>query len=197
MKEMIQMVVVLTVLAVISGGSLAFMQDKTAASIENNKLQFIKGPAIKEILQGAANDPVADRFKLASDGVEHTFFVGVMDGQPKGVVFEGAGKGFGGDVGIVVGVDVETDKIIGVGVTTHVETPGVGSRAKTEPGFVAQFKGLSINDEFKVKNDGGQIDAIGGATVTSRAVTGGVTAAGKMYQALKSEIQKNAQAIKK
>lgn len=196
MKEMIQMVVVLTVLAVISGGSLAFMQDKTADSIENNKLQFIKGPAIKEILEGATNDPVADRFKLESDGSEHTFFVGVLDGQPKGVVFEGSGKGFSGDVGIVVGVDVEADKIIGVGVTTHAETPGVGSRAKTEPDFVAQFKGLSINEDFKVKNDGGQIDAIGGATITSRAVANGVTEAGKLYQALKSEIQKNAQSVK-
>lgn len=196
MKEMIQMVVVLTVLSVISGGSLAFMQDKTAASIENNKLQFIKGPAIREILEGASNDPITDRFNLESGGTGHTFFVGVLDGQPKGVVFEGSGKGFSGDVGIVVGVDVETDKIIGVGVTTHAETPGVGSRAKTEPAFTAQFKGLSINDEFKVKNDGGQIDAIGGATVTSRAVASGVTDAGKLYQALKTEIQKNAQSIK-
>lgn len=197
MKEMIQMVVVLTVLAVISGGSLAFMQDKTAASIENNKLQFVKGPAIKEILQGASNDPIADRFKIERDGAESIFFVGVLDNKPKGVVFESSGKGFGGDVGIVVGVDIESDKIIGVGVTTHSETPGVGSRAKTEPGFVAQFKGLSIADAFKVKNDGGQIDAIGGATVTSRAVTNGVTEAGKTYQSLKSEIQKNAQSIKK
>lgn len=197
MKEMIQMVVVLTVLSVISGGSLAFMQDKTAASIENNKLQFIKGPAIKEILQGAANDPIADRFKLESDGAERTFFVGVMESKPKAVVFESSGKGFGGDVGVVVGVDLETDKIIGVGVTTHTETPGVGSRAKTEPGFVAQFKGLPFKDDFKVKNDGGQIDAIGGATVTSRAVTTGVAEAGKVYKSLKSEIQKNAQSIKK
>jgi electron transport complex protein RnfG len=196
MKEMIQMVVVLTVLSVLSGGSLAFIQDKTAMNIENNKLQFVKGPAIKGILQNATNDPVADRFDLPSEGTNHTFFVGVLDDKTKAVVLESSGKGFGGDVGLVVGVDLKTDKILGVRVTTHSETPGVGSRAKSDPSFVSQFKGLALEEEFKVKADGGQIDALSGATITSRAVSAGVTEAGKIYKTLKPEIEEKVKSFK-
>ena len=196
MKEMIQMVVVLTILSVISGGSLAFIQTKTADSIENNKLEFIKGPAIKTILEGSSNNPITDRFKIKTDETEHTFFVGVFDGKPNAVCFESSGKGFGGDVGMVVGVNLDTDKIIGVGVTTHSETPGVGSRAKTDPKFVSQFKGQPIEETFKVKSDGGQVDAISGATITSRAVSAGLTDAGKLYKELKPQIVDKAKSLK-
>jgi len=196
MKEMLKMIIVLTALSVISGGSLAFIQNKTTAQIENNKLKFIKGPAIEEILKGVSNDPITDRFKLAVDDTEHTFFVGVQNGKPDAVVFESSGKGFGGDVGIVVGVNLDTDKIIGVGVTTHSETPGVGSRAKSDPTFVSQFKDLPLEETFKVKSDGGQVDAIGGATITSRAVSAGVTEAGKIYKELKPKIMEKAKSFK-
>ncbi len=90
----------------------------------------------------------------------------------------------------MVGVNIEDDNIIGAGVTTHNETPGVGSRAKSDPGFAAQFKGLSIKDTFKVKTDGGQVDAVSGATVTSRGVTVAATEAGKIYKKLKPQIAK-------
>jgi electron transport complex protein RnfG len=188
MKDMIKMVVVLTALCLVSGGSLAFIRDKTKDTIEYQQLKFVKGPAIKSILDKTTNDPIVDRFKIETENGEPSFFVGVVDGTPKQVAFESSGKGFSGDVGLVVGVDLETDKIIGVGVTTHSETPGVGSRAQSEPGFTGQFAGLPAEDQFKVKNDGGQIDAISGATITSRAVASGVTEAGKLYKQLKPQI---------
>jgi len=196
MKEMIKMVVVLTVLSVISGGALAYVQTGTTSQIEYNKLKFIKGPAIKEILSGATNDPIVDRFKLSTDGTDHSFFVGVYNGKPDAVVFEDSGKGFGGDVGIVVGVNLDTDKIIGVGVTTMSETPGVGSRAKSDPTFVAQFKGQPLKGDFKVKADGGQVDAIAGATITSRAVASAVTDAAKVFNELKPQIIEKSKAFK-
>jgi H+/Na+-translocating ferredoxin:NAD+ oxidoreductase subunit G len=196
MKEMIKMIVVLTALSVISGGSLAFVQKKTTARIENNQLKFIKGPAVEEILRGASNDPIKDRFKITTDGNSRNFFVGVMDGKPNAVAFESSGKGFGGDVNIMVGVDLDTDKILGVGVTTHSETPGMGSRAKSDPAFVSQFKGQALEQVFKVKKDGGQVDALSGATITSRAVTFGVTEAGKMYKELKPKIAEKAKSFK-
>ena len=196
MNEMIKMVVVLTVLSVISGGALAYIQDSTTPLIEYNKLQFIKGPAIKAILSGTSNDPIVDRFKIKEGDTDRSFFVGKYDGKPKAVAFESSGKGFGGDVGIVVGVDLDNDKILGVGVTTHSETPGVGSRAKTDPTFVSQFKGQTLKDTFKVKADGGQVDAIAGATITSRAVSAALTEASKVYHELKPQIVEKAQATK-
>jgi electron transport complex protein RnfG len=196
MNEMVKMVVVLTGLSVISGGALAYVQTSTAPKIEINILQSVKGPAVKEILDGTSNDPIADRFKIKVADKEDNFFVGKYDGQPKAVAFESSGKGFGGDVGIVVGVNLDDDKILGVRVTTQSETPGVGARAKTDTTFVSQFKGQTLKGSFKVKADGGQVDAIGGATITSRAVSAALTDASKVYEELKPQITEKAKALK-
>ena len=196
MGEMIKMVVVLTFLSVISGGALAYVQKNTTNLIEDNKLQFVKGPAIKSILAGASNNPISDRFTIEQGEKKDLFFVGKFDGNPKAVAFESFGKGFGGNVYIVLGVDLETDKLLGVGVTTHSETPGVGARAATDPTFVSQFKGQALQGTFKVKADGGQVDAIGGATITSRAVSSALTDASKLYHEIKPQIIEKAKALK-
>ncbi|NVM21694.1 MAG: RnfABCDGE type electron transport complex subunit G [Desulfobacterales bacterium] len=197
MRDIIRMIVVLAVLAACSGGLLAAVKSGTAEQIEYQQLKFVKGPAIKEILQGCTNDPIIDRFKLKDGEVERSFFVGVFDGKPNAVVFESFGKGFGGDVGMMVGVNIDTDKLLGMGVTTHSETPGLGSRAKDDPSFRAQFKGLSISEPFKVKTDGGQIDAVSGATITSRGVCQGVTDSSGFYERLKPQIMEQANAFAK
>ena len=73
-------------------------------------------------------------------------------------------------------------------MTTHSETPGLGAMAKDDPAFVSQFKGASIADPFKVTNDGGKVNAMSGATITSRGVCGGVTESGGVYKKLKPRI---------
>jgi electron transport complex protein RnfG len=197
MRDIIRMIVILAVLSAFSGGLLAAVKSGTAEKIEYQQLTFVKGPAIKEILEGASNDPIIDRFKLKDGDVERSFFVGVFDGNPKAVVFETFGKGFGGDVGMMVGVDLETDALLGIGVTVHSETPGLGSRAKDDPTFRAQFKGLPFLEPFKVKSDGGQIDAVSGATVTSKGVCGAVTDSQRFYKKLKPQIIEQAKAFGK
>jgi len=188
MRDMMKMVIVLTVLTAFSGGLLAAIRDNTKEKIEYQQLVFVKGPAIKHILEGASNDPITDRFKIETAGEEKSFFVGKFDGKANTVAFETFGKGFGGDVGLMVGVNLEDDSIVGVDVTTHSETPGVGSRAKTDPAFAAQFKGMSLEGEFKVKGDGGQVDALSGATVTSRGVSSAVSQASKIYSEIKPQL---------
>jgi electron transport complex protein RnfG len=123
--------------------------------------------------------------------------VGVFNGQADTVAFESSGGGFGGDIGIMVGVNLKDDKIIGVGVTTHSETPGVGSKAKSDPKFVSQFKDLPLEGIFQVKADGGQVDAMSGATVTSRGVSLAMTEAAKAYEALKPQIAEKLKSFKK
>jgi electron transport complex protein RnfG len=197
MRDVIRMIVVLAVLSAVAGGLLAAVKSNTAEKIEYQQLKFVKGPAIKEILAGATNDPIVDRFKLADGEVERSFFVGVFDGNPKAVVFESFGKGYGGDVGMMVGVDLESDTLLGIGVTTHSETPGLGSRAKDDPTFRAQFKGLAFSEPIKVKSDGGPIDSVSGATITSRAVCTGVTESQGFYQELRPQIIEQAKAFGK
>ena len=188
MREIIKMIVVLTVLSCFSGGLLAAIRTGTKDRIENQQLEFVKGPAIRNILEGCSNDPIADRFKIKDGDIERSFFVGVFDGKANTVAFESFGKGFGGDIGLMIGVNIDDDKIVNIGVTTHSETPGVGSKAKSEPKLSNRFKGLALIKSFKVKPDGGEIDAISGATVTSRGVCAGVTEAGNVYKRLKSQV---------
>lgn len=97
MREMVKMIVVLTALSVLSGGLLAAVRNGTKDKIENQQLQFVKGPAISAILEGASNDPIADRFKLKDAETERSFFVGVFNGRADAVAFESFGKGFGGE----------------------------------------------------------------------------------------------------
>lgn len=196
MREMIKMIVVLTILSSFSGGLLAAIRNGTKDKIEVQQLTFVKGPAIMAILDGASNDPIVDRFKIEDQGIERNFFIGVFDGKATSVAFESSGKGYGGDIGIMVGVNASDDNIVGVGITTHSETPGVGSKAKTDPSFAAQFKNKPLSGAFQVKSDGGQVDALSGATITSRGVSVALTDAGAVYQRLKPQIVEKLKAFK-
>jgi Na+-translocating ferredoxin:NAD+ oxidoreductase subunit G len=196
MREMIRLLVVIAVFSAVSGGLLAAVQSGTRDRIEYQQLKFVKGPTIQQILEGSSNDPLVDRFKLPDGKEERSFFVGVFDGKANIVALEAFGKGFGGDIGVIVAVNVENDEIVGIGVTTHSETPGVGSRAKTDPSLSDQFKGLPIKEPFKVKADGGQIDAISGATVSSRGVCGAVVDSAEIYMRLKKDIIEKLKAFK-
>ena len=196
MREMIKMIVVLTILSSFSGGLLAALKNGTQEKIEYQELENVKGPAIKSILKGCENDPIIDRFKIIDGDQERSFFVGMFDGEPKSVAFETYGKGFDGVVGVMVGVNLKDESMLGAKVTTHTETPGVGSKAKDDPSFVSQFTQKTITDSYSVKQDGGNIDAIAGATITSRGVCMAVTDAGEIYKRLKPEIVKQLEKFK-
>lgn len=193
MNEMVKMVVVLTVLASVAGGVLAAVNQGTASQIEAQQLLFVKGPAINKLLEGASNNPIDDRFKMTDGDVERSIFVGKFDGKPQKIAFEEFGKGYGGDVGVMVAFDIESDKVAGAAVTVHSETPGLGANAKEKPDLVSQFKGLPVTESVKVTKDGGQINAISGATITSRAVSKAVDTAMNAYQQMKPQLQQEIQ----
>ncbi len=188
MREMLKMVVVLAILSSFSGGLLAALRDGTKERIENQELELVKGPAVRTILDGCSNDPVADRIKIMDGNTETSVFVGVFDDSANTVAFETFGNGFADKFGMIVAVNTDNDSIIGVGITTHKETPGLGANAKDDPKFAAQFKKLDISsNDIMVTNDGGRISALSGATITSRAVCAAVVNAGEKYSELKPQ----------
>lgn len=198
MRELIKMIVVLTVISLASGGLLAALRDGTQERIDNQVLELVKGPAVRSVFEGASNDPIANRFQITDGDKQRTFFVGVFDGEPKGLAMEASsGKGYKGDVGLIVAVDVKSDKLFGIGVTTHNETPGLGAKAKSDPKFAAQFKGATLAGPVKVTQDGGSINAISGATITSRAVCEAVSDALSVYEKLKPQIAEKMKDVKK
>ena len=87
-------------------------------------------------------------------------------------------SGFNGTVTMMVGVD-NAGKVLGISVVNHTETAGLGAEAASQgaagTAFRSQFTGMS--GSVSVTKDGGQVDALTGATITSRAVCTGVNAA--------------------
>ncbi|NLD22260.1 MAG: FMN-binding protein [Bacteroidales bacterium] len=88
-------------------------------------------------------------------------------------------KGYGGDINMTVGVDIK-GHITGVKIGSHNETPGLGAKA-SEPEFISQFGEVTINDKLVIvkqnKKAANEIQAISGATISTKAVTEGVSAA--------------------
>jgi electron transport complex protein RnfG len=194
MRNILKLFVTVAIFSCFSGALLAAVQSGTEARIEYQQLKFVKGPVLQEIMAGSSNEPLDDRFKIQDGEEERSIFVGVFDGKRNTVAFETFGKGYGGDIGVMVAVNLENDEIVGVGVTTHSETPGLGARVKTESDFTAQFQGLSIQEPHKVRGDGGNIDAVSGATTSSRGVCNAVNSAEAIYQRLKPQIMEKVKA---
>ena len=87
----------------------------------------------------------------------------------EGYTAEGTCKdGYGGDITLMVGFKKDKKTVISYKVLAAAETPGLGMKLKT-PEFAGQFAGKD-GRALKVKKDGGEIEAITSATITSRAV---------------------------
>ena len=116
-------------------------------------------------------------YEIFPDMTEYTLeddiYMIYSDEAEIGFAFLAVGKGYGGLIDILVGLENETT-IKGVTIVSHLESPGLGARI-TESSFRDQFAGLNI-DDVVLKRDGGQIDAITGATISSGAVVDAIRA---------------------
>ena len=115
----------------------------------------------------------ADSYTAVSYSGGDTLVLSVYSAGDKGYVVEVGPSGFGGTIDMVVGID-PAGTVTGVSIITMSETSGLGTNAVKED-FWGQYVGGA--GPFAVNKDGGDIDALTGATVTSRAVTKGVNAA--------------------
>jgi len=189
MKEYIKMIVVLTVIAAGCGFLLTAVKVGTEERIEEQILFHVKGPAVKQVLASATNDLIKDRQEITIDGEKYIVFIGQKDGEPYAFAFEQGGEGFGGEIGVMVGFALEKDNLTGIGITTHKETPGLGSKV-AEVSFTKNFMDKEVLHLFKIKQDGGVIDAVTGATYSSRGVCEAVEKGKKLSPKIKEEILK-------
>ena len=201
MANYIRMVIVLSAITLVSGLALGALNELTYETAENNVLKFKKIPAVATIyegLVGALNQEqkIALETELLAEklsvdlGEKEPLLVFVIkkDGAPYAVALEKFGPGYGGDLGVMMGFKIEDGSIVGIGITTMAETPGVGTRV-TEQIFVDQFKTLPANAILKVKKDGGNIDAIAGATISCRAVALAAEQAKEYYEKHQEQIK--------
>ena len=155
--------IVLTVICLVAALALAFTYNGTKDRIAQQ--EEAKTVAVRQTLL-----PAAASFE-AVDGSE--VYRGVdANGAAVGYVTVNTVKGFGGDVEISVAVDPEgVIQGISVGGANFKETAGLGAKSK-EPAFTEQFAGKTA--PVALKKNGGEIDAITAATITSSAVVRGV-----------------------
>ena len=113
--------------------------------------------------------------------MEFTDKTGLVTGlwaSDAGYAVQVAPTGFDGEITMMVGIDLE-GKVLGISIVSHTETAGLGAVAASEnakgQAFRHQFIGMA--GSVAVTKDGGDVDAITGATVTSRAICAGINAA--------------------
>lgn len=185
MRDILRMVVVLTAIGAASGLALSLVHGVTKGRIEYQTIKFVKEPAVNKVLTGFDNDPIADRKKIVvgvdekGKPLEVIIFPAKKAGETFAVALEGRGKGFGGSIWVMVGVSRD-GRLLDIGITSHSETPGVGSRV-TEASFTDRFKGLRAGGELA-------IDAISGATYSSKGVVAAVKQAVGYVSKFRKEI---------
>ena len=182
------MVVVLTSVAVIMGGILAFVNHLTEGPIAEQKTKAlsdgIKTVMCVDNLKVAKTDTIK---QSDASGKELTYVIyQIQDVQNKdlGAAVESTSGGFGGDLKVLVGFDPE-GKILGYTLLEHAETPGLGAKADKwfQKGEKGDIIGKDPKEPLTVSKDGGQVDAITASTITSRAF---LLAVNNAYNAYKS-----------
>ena len=195
------MAVVLTVIAIVAGGLLAWVNSVTAGPIEKiNNLAIENG--IKSVILGDRDIKFRVEDPTEKEGfVFHNVYD--MNDNLLGTAVESTDKnGFGGALKVMVGFDSE-GKILGYTVLEHSETPGLGAQADEwfrqpastqaeqsavvdvllgAPGKPGNHNIIGMNpgdDLMTVSKDGGQVDAITASTITSKAFLRAVNAAYK------------------
>ena len=165
---LLNMFVALFVICVVSGGVLGVVYSATKGPIakaENAK----KTEAIKNVLP-EFNELKETKVKSAMEDIDIPFYLAYnADSTFIGAAVETfTNKGFSGNVSLMVGI-LADGTINNISVLQHAETPGLGSKM-TEPSFKDQFNEKNpASFNFKVKKDGGDVDAITAATISSRA----------------------------
>lgn len=193
-REIIKMIVVLSIVAAVCGGSLSLLKAATEGQIEYQKIKNIKEPALKKVLAGYDNDPVSDRKDIVTGkdkkgkDIKTTFFFAKKGGRIISIAFESFGGGFHGDIGVIVAVNPETDKVDGCAVTTQSETPGVGTKVADDPSFCSQFKDKPIDANFGLTSSGGVVQGLSGATYSSTGVSTAVKTGVEIYKKYKSQL---------
>lgn len=191
MNKILKNTIILTAITLISGLALGLVYEITKEPIaqaqdaaKKEAWQAVFPEA--ELSDFAPTDVDADiASQVVSDlGIKASIDeVCTVEGATPGYVITTTdSEGYGGDIQITVGI-TEDGTVNGVSILSISETAGLGMKA-TEPSFYEQYEGVQT-EKFAVAKDGGEgepIDAISGATITTRAVTGAVNAALGYYQ---------------
>ncbi len=187
----LNMTITLFVITVIAGVSLGFINDITEGPKAEAKLAR-KTNALKIVLPEFNNNPVEYvqliKSNLSKDSIE--IYAAFLDSIQTGTaVIAFSDKGFSGLVKIMVGFTPDGN-IKNIVVLEQKETPGLGTKIKDEK-FIKQFRGKHPSTYvLKAKKDQGDVDALTGATITTRAFAEATQMAYDVFAATQNQAKK-------
>lgn len=189
-SSLLNMVLSLGIITIIAAALLAGVYTITQKPIEEAQLNK-QTEAVSAVTPQFNNNPVAEMVEITPEG-ETTpvkVFPAKMDGELVGAAVESYSlAGFSGEIRLMYGFDADGN-ITGYEVMSHAETPGLGAKMGEwfrSPEGNRNVIGLNpATTNMTVKKDGGDIDAITAATITSRAFLDALTRASKAYGQLK------------
>lgn len=197
----VKLIATLTITCLVAAVTLGSIYMVTKEPIaEQKRLELLR--ALETTLPQYDNDPAVTARSLSftldnGETEEFTFYYARMGQDITGVAFVVVGVGFQSFIHVMLGIDVDS-QISGIEVLEHAETPGLGALIEKDS-FKNQFKGKSMDNSklvagnLAVVNDGGDIQAITGATISPRAIALAVSRGMKVFERNRNEIMAGAE----
>lgn len=183
MNKVVQILLTLTIIGVIAGGVLAFVntwaQPKIAANLKHETELAVylvqkQGSSYEEI-----KTPEGQLFKVFD-----------QEKNPIGYSFVYEGNGFQGKIRLMIGIESNLDNITSIEILEQTETPGLGTKV-TDPPYKDQYNGLSVGKGIEwtkgKPSKPNEIQAITGATISSKSVVAIVNGGVDLLRKMKSE----------
>lgn len=177
MKASIHGIAVTVLVAAVCAGLLSQLDSATRERIEHNRSAVLLA-RLDELLPGEHydNDPASDRIELHDDALaldrsSVTVYRARLGGEPVAAILQTtAANGYNGYIELLIAIRND-GRLAGARVLSQHETPGIGDRIEaTRSGWLRGLAGGNLQRDWRLKADGGEIDQISGATITSRAV---------------------------
>lgn len=175
-------IIAMLIVAFCSATLIGIVRNITAEPIQEAQNKMI-ADSIKEVVSSDFdNDPYAEKIVIRQGKESFTLYPARQDGHVTSLVMKSfSNKGYGGRIDVLVNF-LPDGTIGGYKVIQHKETPGLGSKVNDESFKKGVIGKKPSTQAFKVKQDGGEVDAITGATITSRALIDAVQKAYDGYQ---------------
>lgn len=187
-------IIVLLVICLVATAALAYFNELTKDVIAEGNAKA-EAEALLEVMPNVDTEALSEdelasvisQLTLSDENLTAAYKAS-KDGEDAGYIFKASAKGYGGDVVIMVGID-QDGKITGTKVISHSETAGLGAKAAEngEGSWISQYVGKLAGELEVVKSSNageGEVDSITSATMTSKAVTRAVNAAGQAFKIL-------------
>ncbi len=179
-KYVLRLALTLLIITAVVAALLSVVNGVTKDIIADLKLQKTQA-AIEAVLEGGYDEELTEFDD--QEGVVTNVYKG-----DKGYAVQVAPQGFNGAIVMMVGVGSD-GKVLGISVISQAETAGLGSICAATSSAGEAFRGqfIGMSGQLAVTKDGGEVDSITSATITSRAVTDGVNAALRCVEELSKE----------